>query len=133
MYDADHISIYSDSEDGVREQARTVLGEYYGYSNVPDYATDTAAFDAFAHDHLPVYRLFQWNAEKAAYQGVAYGYSFAFANQDNAKGKAVLFREAGSAIGCLLIDTAQSTEPQGEVHITFDDDLTYFIPSSSIS
>ncbi len=133
MYDADHISIYSDSEDGVREQARTVLGEYYGYSYVPDYATDTAAFDAFAHDHLPVYRLFQWNAEKAAYQGVAYGYSFAFANQDNAKGKAVLFREAGSNIGCLLIDTAQSTEPQGEVHITFDDDLTYFIPSSSMT
>ena len=133
MYDADHISIYSDSEDGVREQARTVLGEYYGYSHVPDYATDTTAFDAFAHDHLPVYRLFQWNAEKAAYQGVAYGYSFAFANQDNAKGKAVLFREAGSAIGCLLIDTAQSTEPQGEVHIMFDDDLTYFIPSSSMT
>ena len=121
MYDANHATtMYATdkTEYDVRWNAWRVLHFYC--HNVPHFQDNPAEFNAFAHDSLPVYRLYQWNGNE--YVGVAYGFACARAIWDdkNNKGRAMLFQVAGSQYGCFLTDSTQSEN----ISMWFDIDLT---------
>ena len=120
MYDANHeTTMYATdkTEYDIRWRAWLVLIDYC--HNVPHFQDNPAEFNAFAHDSLPVYRLYQWNGSE--YVGVAYGFACARTIWDiNNKGRAMLFQVAGTNIGCFLTDSTQSEN----ISMWFDIDLT---------
>ena len=123
MYNVDHATMYypTYSEPTIRDRARTMLVSYFGEENVP-LSNKTDEFNVYAHEHLPVYRLSQWDETTSAFKVAAYGYAAVRANKDNAKGKVILFEQAGIARGCFLTDTLRYNTDN--LSITFDADLT---------
>ena len=126
MYDADHVGTYSAAHSGnVAYRAWDALTEYY--NDVPSY--NAQDFPDYAHEKLPVYRLYQWDG--SAYQIVGYGFVCAYAGEGNVVEHAALFVEAGRGFGCFL----SGHEHSADLPLTFDydikDDITSFFPASS--